>query len=314
MGWAGHPDGTTGLFKAPEVGFVVCSKCGAQIKADREWCLRCHEPLVAFKKQNILPSWVQAIGGGTLVFGLVGAVAAGVIIYLTFFDSSAAQPDQPLRAAAPRTAAAVTPQQTVKGPAQTTNRIEQVTFVDAPGRSTVALIESDLTAARTRFEQALQNNPKDADTLNNLGLTLERLGFVESAVGRFTAAIEADRRNWIYHFNLAHAVSQLQNWNRAATEYAATLELFPENYAAQYDMGIALHLSSNENEAVKALEKAIKMAPGDPAAHLSLAISLESSGHADDAVSEYRRYLQMVPNARDAEAVTKRIQSLSHES
>jgi len=313
MGWAGHPDGTTGLFEAPEVGFVVCSKCGAQIKADREWCLRCHEPLVAFKKQNILPSWVQAIGGGTLIFGLVGAVAAGVIIYLTFFDSSGAQPDRPLRTPAPRTAAAGTPQ-TVKGPAQTTNRIEQVTFVDAPGRSTQALIESDLNAARTRFEQALQSNPKDAGTLNNLGLTLERLGFVESAVSRFTAAIEADRRNWIYHFNLAHAVSQLQNWNRAASEYGAVLELFPENYAAQYNMAVALHLSSNETEAVKAYQKAIQMAPGDPAAHLSLAISLEASGNRDDAVSEYRRYLQMVPNASDATAVTNRVLTLAHES
>src|SRR5690349_15545963 len=83
--------GTTGLFEAPEVGFVVCSKCGAQIKADRQWCLRCHEPLVAFKKQEILPSWVHALGGGTLIFALVGMAALCVIVYLSL-DSDTTQP------------------------------------------------------------------------------------------------------------------------------------------------------------------------------------------------------------------------------
>jgi len=313
MGWAGHPDGTTGLFEAPDVGFVVCSKCGAQIKADREWCLRCHEPLVAFRKQNILPSWVQSLGGGTLVFGLVGVAAAGVIIYLTFFDSSAAQVDRPLQVSTPKVAATTA----APAPARTqqpTGRIEQVRFVDAPRRSSVEVGDAELTAARARFEQALETNSKDADTLNNLGLVLERLGFVESAITRFAAAVDTDRRNWIYHFNLAHASSLQQNWNRAAAEYSAALELFPDNHAAQYNMAVALHMGSNEPAAIKAFEKAIQMAPGDPAAHLSLAISLEASGRPDDAVSEYRRYLQMVPTAPDAAAVTKRIQDLSHES
>jgi hypothetical protein len=56
------------------------------------------------------------------------------------------------------------------------------------------------------------------------------------------------------------------------------------------------------------------MAPGDPAAHLSYAITLDASGRPDDAVSEYRQYLQLVPTARDAAAVSARIQSLSHDS
>jgi tetratricopeptide (TPR) repeat protein len=301
------------LFDSEEVGFVICSKCGARIRADREWCLRCHEPLVAWKKAEIpLPPVVRALGGGTLIFGLVGVAAAGVIIYLTFFDSSAAQPDQPLQRSAQR--AASTTAVPAAARTQATDHIEQLRFVDTPRRSTVEVADAELPAARARFEQALQSNPKDADTLNSLGLVLERLGFVESAITRFAAAVDADRRNWIYHFNLAHASSLQQNWNRAATEYAAVLELFPENFAAQYDMAVALHMSSNEPDAIKAYEKAIQMAPGDPAAHLSFALSLEASGRPDDAVSEYRRYLEMVPTAPDAAAVTRRIQNISHES
>jgi len=310
--WAGHPDGITGLFEADEVGFVICSKCGARIRADREWCLRCHEQLVAWKKPEILPSWIRAVGGGTLIFAVVGIAAVGVIFYLSV-DSENTLPDRPIQRGSPKTAVAGAAPAAAAS-VQTTGRIEQVRFVDTTRRSTVLIPENDLANARARFEKDLERDPKNADTLNNLGLTLEHLGFVDSAVGRLSEAVALDRRNWIYHFNLAHAMSLRQDWTRAASEYAASLEIFADNYAAQYNLAVAYHLSGNEPEAIKAYEKATKMAPGDPAAHLSYAITLEASGRPDDAVSEYRQYLQLVPTARDAAAVSARIQSLSHDS
>ena len=299
------------MFEAPEVGFVVCSKCGAQIKADREWCLRCHEPLVALKKQNILPSWVQALGGGTLIFSLVGLAAVGVIAYLSL--DSGSQSDAPIRPAS-RQAAVSSASVHVAAQSQSSTQIEQVTFVDSPRRLTLTVADAGLADARMQFEEALQRDPKNADILNSLGLTLERLGFTDSAIARFSAAVAADPRNWIYHFNLAHALSLRQDWSHAAPEYAASLEIFPENYPAQYNLAVAYHLSANEPAAVKAYEKAIQMAPGDPVAHLSFGLTLEASDRPDDAVSEYRSYLQMVPNARDAAAVTARIQALGHNS
>jgi Flp pilus assembly protein TadD len=189
-----------------------------------------------------------------------------------------------------------------------------VTFIDTGHRSSVLLPDNDLANARKRFEESLERDPKNADTLNNLGVTLERLGFVDSAVAKLSEAVSLDRRNWIYHFNLARAMSLRQDWNHAASEYSASLEIFADNYAAQYNLAVAYHLSGNEPDAVKAFEKAIQMAPGDPAVHLSFALTLEASSRPDDAVSEYRKYLQMVPTARDAAAVSARIQSLSHES
>lgn len=302
------------MFEAPEVGFVICSKCGAQIKADREWCLRCHEPLVPFKKQELLPSWVHALGGGTFIFGIVGVAAIGVIFYLSV-DSGNAQPDTPVRRGSPQTAAsAAAPASVAPASTATTTHIEQVTFIDTTRRSSVLIPENDLANARARFEEALERDPKNADTLNNLGVTLERLGFVDSAVGRLSEAVAIDRRNWIYHFNLARVMSLRQDWSHAVSEYAASLEIFADNYAAQYNLAVAYHLSGNEPDAVKAFEKAIRMAPGDPAAHLSYALTLEASGRPDDAVSEYRQYLQLSPKARDAAAVSARIQSLSRES
>ena len=64
-----------------EIGFVICSQCGAHIRADRLRCLRCRERLVPYKPATIrLPAWLEAMGGGTLIFATVFSLAIVVII------------------------------------------------------------------------------------------------------------------------------------------------------------------------------------------------------------------------------------------
>src|SRR5882672_10301668 len=65
-----------------EIGFVICASCGARIKANRERCLRCEAPLVAWRKPELLPSWLQRLGGGTLVFGLVAVIVLLVAVVM----------------------------------------------------------------------------------------------------------------------------------------------------------------------------------------------------------------------------------------
>ena len=297
-----------------EIGFVICASCGARIKADRNWCLRCHEPLRAFKKAEIpLPSWVHALGGGTLIFGVVGAAAVGLVAYVSF-DSSSTPNTTPERRTAPQAQVRTAASDAAPPSMKPVEHIDPVMFIESSRRATMEIADKDLPDARVRFEQALQRDPKDTDTLNNLGLVLERLGFVDTAIARFSDAVSIDRRNWMYHFNLARALSLQKNWRSAASEYAAAVELFPANFAAQYNMAVALHQGGNEPEAITAFQKAIELAPGDPSAHLSLAVSLEASGRPDDASYEYRRYLQMLPGAADAGAVKARLQTLTHES
>src|SRR5262249_13425094 len=160
----------------------------------------------AWKKPEIpLPSWVDALGGGTLIFGAVGVAAIGLIAYLSFDSSSSAAAATVER----RSASQARPAYADGAPPslKPVSRIEPVVFVESSRRATVEIADKDLPDARARFEQALQQAPKDSETLNNLGLVLERLGFVDTAVTRFSDAVSFDRRNWIYHFNFAHALS-----------------------------------------------------------------------------------------------------------
>jgi len=72
-----------------EIGFVICSQCGAHIKADRRRCLRCREPLVAYRPPALpLPKWLEALGGGTLIFVMVLSFVLVVLVMTLLNDAS----------------------------------------------------------------------------------------------------------------------------------------------------------------------------------------------------------------------------------
>ena len=79
-----------------EIGFVICASCGTRIKANRERCLRCEAPLVAWQKPELLPSWLQRWGGGTLVFGIV-AIVALLVVAVVVIDSRSQSSDDVAR-------------------------------------------------------------------------------------------------------------------------------------------------------------------------------------------------------------------------
>lgn len=75
------------------IGFVICSCCGARIRANRGWCLRCYEPLVPYKPPQLpLPAWLEAIGGGTLIFAAVLSLVVLVLV-ITLVQANSAIDD-----------------------------------------------------------------------------------------------------------------------------------------------------------------------------------------------------------------------------
>jgi Flp pilus assembly protein TadD len=191
------------------------------------------------------------------------------------------------------------------------SRIEPVAFLDAARRASADFSNSDFEAARGKIEQALKAKPSDPELVNNLGLTLERLGQLDAAIARYAQAVQLDAKIWAYHFNLAHAVSMRQDWDRAIAEYRLARDLFPTDYATQYNLAMTLHRKGDEVAAIPEFEKAIALAPGESSFHLSLGASLEKIGRLGDAKREYQQYLEMSPNATDADVVRAHLQGLT---
>jgi Flp pilus assembly protein TadD len=289
-----------------EIGFVICAACGARIKANRERCLRCEAPLVAWRKPELLPSWAQRLGGGTLVFGVL-AVIVLIFAVVMVVDSRSRTTDDLARPVSAATAR-LTPSGTSAGSTITT--LEPAASLDAPRRGGVDLDRADFTALRTRYEEALAKKPGDAELLNNLGLTLERVGQVDAAMARFESAVQVDPQNWSYHFNLAHAASQGQDWDRAIAEYRIAAGLQPTEFATRYNLAMALHRKGDEAGAISELQKGVEASPSIPAFRLALGVSLEKVGRLEDAARAYQTYLDMAPAAPDADRVRSHLRSM----
>jgi tetratricopeptide (TPR) repeat protein len=172
-------------------------------------------------------------------------------------------------------------------------------FVRGP-RAESAL-PADPAAAQTAYEKALVQRPDDAETLNKLGQVLVALGKIDEALPRFERAAAVAPDKWLYHFNQAHAASQLLLWDRAVAEYRRASALQAGDPATQFDLALALHKKGDEAAAIPEFEKAITLAPSDARAHLGLAIALERNGRMSDAVRSYKRFLELEPGSPDAE-------------
>jgi len=296
------------MFDHEEVGFVICAACGARIKANRERCLRCEAPLVAWQKPELLPPWLQRLGGGTLIFGILALVVL-VFAGAMFVESRSRPADDSTRAvrsAVPRAAQSRAP----SGAPAPLSAIEPVASLDTPRRGGVDLLRGDFSVLRARYEEQLEKKPADPELLNNLGLTLERLGRIDEAITRFESALHADPRNFTYHFNVAHASSQRSDWDRSIAEYREAAVLLPSDYATRYNLAMALHLKGDEAGAILELQKGIEMAPSVAALHLLLAVVLEKLGRPGEAAREYQTYLATAPAAPDADRVRSHLQLL----
>jgi tetratricopeptide (TPR) repeat protein len=290
------------MFDHEEVGFVICAACGARIKANRERCLRCEAPLVAWQKPELLPGWLQRLGGGTLIFGIV-AIVLLLFAAVMFLDSRSRTTDDVARPLSASRAVSTT-----SNPAS--SAIEPLAALDTPRRGAVDLARGDFSALRARYEEQLAKKPADPELLNNLGLTLERLGRVDEAIARFESALQADSQNFSYHFNLAHASAQRQDWDRSIAEYRLSAALLPTDYASRYNLALALHLKGDDISAIPELQKGIQMAPNVASFHLALGVVYERLKRMSEAAREYETYLAMAPSAPDAERVRARLQSM----
>lgn len=283
---------------------VVCPACNAKIKRGRTRCLRCGEPLPdidagAAKRSRftlglVAGSFVLIVAA---LFALVGRSAPSDPLSLSpttarpeRSEEPAPVPPHPPRAVAPRT-----------GPPP---------FADEAMAATWEYDRGDLDAALRKFRDAVRRNPRDAESLSNLGQVLVRLGRALEAIPLLQRAIELNPDRWAYRFNLARAFGELGQWDQAVAHYRAAAGLFPDDYATLFNLARALHKQGDEQAALQEYQKAIAARPEDPSFHIALALSYERLNRRTDAAAAYAQYLELAPDAPEAERVRGRIAQL----
>jgi tetratricopeptide (TPR) repeat protein len=295
--------------------FVTCAACGARMKADRQRCLRCDEPLAAVAgRPSPAPvrlsarQWTVALGGGALALAGVAALLwAGRPV---LEEETAQAYTAPRARTSARTASARGASDDSDSRPMPVAVPPSAAFLDSSRGATAAFTTGDFAAARAKFEEALKHKPDDPSALNGLGQALIRTGDLRGALARFERAAELAPGEWEYRFNLGHALSRLSMWDRAITEYRQAATLFPGDYATQFNLAMSLHKKGDFAAAIPEFERAIELAPAEGSFHIALGNSFERVGKLAEARREFARYLEMEPSAPDAAAVKAHLDEL----
>jgi tetratricopeptide (TPR) repeat protein len=288
-------------------GSIICAACGAKVRADRARCLRCGERLVA-RHEDVSRGRARLAP----VAIVAGCIAIGGVS-LMFMGGSPIGGDPP---AAPAAGQPSPPTADVAAPADAPHvAASAIPNPAALSMSAVlagekAYAAGNVDAALQRFQAAVDANPDDVRSLNDLGQVLVRLGRAKDAVAYLDRAVRLSPDSWTYQFNRARAYASLQDWGEAVAGYRSAARLFPDDYATHYNLAKALQASGDVGGAIASYEKAIQLAPGQSDFQLSYGLALESAKRPQDAAAAYRRYLELEPQSPEAEKVRAHLAEL----
>ncbi|MEQ8515116.1 MAG: tetratricopeptide repeat protein, partial [Chromatocurvus sp.] len=158
----------------------------------------------------------------------------------------------------------------------------------------------DKTQAVACFEEALREEPRFADALNNLASTLGDLRRYDDAVKYFEALLKTVGGDAEIHYNHGNALRHAGRSREAVNAYKKALNLRPLYPQAYNNMGNALHDQEDAEQARICYENALEMDPDFDEANRNLAQTHFLANRFQQAETLYRRLLKK--NPKDATA------------
>jgi type IV secretory pathway VirB10-like protein len=232
----------------------VCRACGTRIKAGREFCLKCFEPLphpdapvpVPLSESLGLSERSQMLAGGAvlvIVVALIGVIWTSEKPVVE--DSAAAPSAAPSKPAAAASTAAAP----VSAPAAAPDAATAVAGSDnappMPPLPEVVKADPDtpvdpaLAQQVEQYRAQLTRLPNDAVAHNKLALVLAQSGENDEALKEFERAIAAAPREPAYRVNLANLALANGDLGRAINQYRETILLKRTDFAAQFGLAVA---------------------------------------------------------------------------
>ncbi|MBI1788538.1 MAG: tetratricopeptide repeat protein, partial [Acidobacteria bacterium] len=142
------------------------------------------------------------------------------------------------------------------------------------------------------LEQVIRSHPS-AGPYNALGAYFGQRNQIACAISAFETAIRLDARSAESHFNLALALIQKGDRNRAQTELRLAIKLQPGSLNARLSLGQLLQDAGDSSGAQEQFRSALTVDPRSTAALANLAQSLMAQ----------RRYTAAIPYLKQAAAV-----------
>ncbi len=152
-----------------------------------------------------------------------------------------------------------------------------------------------LAEAAALFRQVLASEPRNADALHLLGITLGRMGHPQEAVELLTAATRAKPSNPVMHANLGNALCELGREAEGVKSYERAVKLKPDFVPAHRGRGVALAKLDRLEGALESLRRAVRLAPGEAQLHNDLGVVLERLGQKNEALEQFEQAVVLNP-------------------
>jgi tetratricopeptide (TPR) repeat protein len=146
--------------------------------------------------------------------------------------------------------------------------------------------------AMEEFERALNLAPRDADAIQGMAQTYQRLGRNQEAESMFRRATALRPDSWEGYFRLGNFYYNERRFFEAESQYRRVLELAPDNVPAYTNLGTVLTNESRYAEARTVLEKAVALNPNYSAFN-NLASVYYLEGRYTDSASIYEKALRL---------------------
>lgn len=157
----------------------------------------------------------------------------------------------------------------------------------------------DFPRAQIALEKAVENNPGEADLLNDLGVAYLYQGKADRARNLFDAAVEIDPLYAPSLFNMALCDISRNDRGQARDNLVKYLRLKPDDPRALRELAFLDALEARYDDAMDSLEKALARSPDWPLLYFDAAAVSALMGRPDQAI----RYLEKVEPLTDPATV-----------
>src|SRR5206468_1556116 len=163
-----------------------------------------------------------------------------------------------------------------------------------------AMETGDAATAKSAFQQAVRENPSNADAQNALGQLLLQQGNVDAAIVHLRAVTRLKPALAIGHLYLGQALSQKGSLDAAIAEFRATVRLAPQQPQAHEALARALSAQKKTGEAIAEMKKAAELSGDQPEVRDELGSLIAQNKDYSGAETEFRAALSSNPQYEPA--------------
>lgn len=150
-----------------------------------------------------------------------------------------------------------------------------------------------LGEAESLYQQILQRDPQNGDTLHLLGVLNHQAGNMDSGLSFIQKAIEQNNTIPQFYNSLGNLLADMGRLDESVEYFRKALELDPNLDESLLNLGVVLHQQSRLEEAVECYRKVIALNPGYAEVYSNLGNALKDQQKNDEALACYQQALAL---------------------